>query len=70
MIKPKESFPFNPPIQLEEDWMIGLTDLEVNNSIFNITEENRKFKLYKFPDEKAGGVWMFRILQLPIYKMI
>ena len=27
-----------------------------NNSIYNITEENNKFELYKFPDEKAGGV--------------
>ena len=36
--------------------MIRLTDLEVYNSIFNITEENNNFKLYKFPDEKAGGV--------------
>ena len=36
--------------------MIGLTDLEVYNSIFFITEENIKFELYKFPDEKAGGV--------------
>ena len=36
--------------------MIGLVDLEVNNSIYNITEENNKFEFYKFPDEKAGGV--------------
>ena len=36
--------------------MIGLWDLEANNSIFNITEENIKFELYKFPDEKAGGI--------------
>ena len=36
--------------------MIGLTDLELYNSIFNITEENNKFELYKFPDDKAGGV--------------
>ena len=36
--------------------MIGLVDLEVYNSIFNITEGNNKFKLYKFPDDKAGGV--------------
>ena len=56
MIKPKETFHFNPPIQAKEDWMIGLTDLEVYNSIFNITEENNKFELYKIPDEKAGGV--------------
>ena len=56
MIKPRETFHFRPPIQVKGDWMIGLTDLEVHNSIFNITEENNKFKLYKFPDEKAGGV--------------
>ena len=56
MIKPKETFHFRPPIQVEGDWMIGLTDLELYNSIFNITEENNKFELYKFPDEKAGGI--------------
>ena len=56
MNKSRESFHFRPPIQVEGDWMIGLTDLEVYNSIFNITEENNKFELYKFPDEKAGGV--------------
>ena len=56
MVKPKETFHFKPPIQIKGDWMIGLTDLEVYNSIFNITEENNKFELYKFPDEKAGGV--------------
>ena len=36
--------------------MIGLTDFEVYNSIFNITEENNKLQLYNIPDEKAGGV--------------
>ena len=36
--------------------MIGSTVLEVYNSIFNITEQNNKLKLYKFPDEKAGCV--------------
>ena len=56
MIKPKETFHFNPPIQVKEDWMLGLIDLEVYNSIFNITEENNKFELYQFPDEKRGGI--------------
>ena len=56
MNKPRETFHFKPPIQVKGDWMIGLVDLEVYNSIFNITEENNKFELYKFPDEKAGGV--------------
>ena len=54
--KSRERFHFSPPIQTKGDWMVGLTDLEVYNSIFNITEENNKFELYKFPDEKAGGV--------------
>ena len=61
--------------------MSGLVDLEVNNSIFNITKENNKFELCKFPDKKVvvfhmkkSGMrlektWEFQILQLPIYKM-
>ena len=36
--------------------MIELTDLEVYNSNFNISEENNNFELYKFPDEEAGGI--------------
>ena len=56
MIKSKQTFHFKPPIQVKGDWMIGLTDLEVYNSIFNITKENNKFEIYKFPDEKSGGI--------------
>ena len=41
--------------------MIGLVDLEVYNSIFNITEENNKFKLYKFPEEKIGVVSYIKV---------
>ena len=55
-IKPRETFHFNPPIQSKENWMLGLIDLEVYNSFFNLTEENNKFELNKFPDEKAGGI--------------
>ena len=54
--KSRKTFHFSQPIQIQGYWMIGLTDLEVYNSIFNITEENNKFELYKFPDEKAGGI--------------
>ena len=56
MTKSKETFHFKPPISIQGEWMIGLTDLEVYNSIFNITEENNKFELYKFPDENVGGI--------------
>ena len=61
MIKLRETFHFKPPIQEKGDWMIGLKDLEVYNSIFNITEENNKFELYKFPDEKSGGVSYIKV---------
>ena len=82
MIKPRQTFHFIPSIHTIGDWMIGLTDLEVYNSIFNIAEEYNKFELYKFPDEKPvvlsmknsemrwKETWIFQILQLPIYKMI
>ena len=56
MIKPREVVHFTPPVQIQGDWMIGLTDLEVFNSIFIITEQNNNLQLYKFPNEKAGGV--------------
>ena len=47
MKKSRETFHFSQPIQILGDWMIGLTDLEVYNSIFNITEENNKFEIYR-----------------------
>ena len=56
MIKPKATFHFNPPIQIEDDWMLELIDLEVYKSIFNIPEEDSEFELYEFPHEKSGGV--------------
>ena len=56
MTKPREIFHFTPPVQIKRDWMIGLTDLEVYNSIFDITDENNKLKLYKFPHEISGDI--------------
>ena len=56
MIKPKETFLFKPPIQVEGDWMIGLIDPEVYNSIFNTIEENNKFELYRDSSYKFGFI--------------
>ena len=56
MNKSRLSFHFIPPIEVKGDWTVGLVDLEVYNSTFNITEENNKFDFYKFPDEKDGGI--------------
>ena len=47
MNKSKETFHFKPPISIEGSWVIGLTYLEVDNFIFNITEENNKFEIYR-----------------------
>ena len=46
MLKSREIFHFNQPIQTKGDWMLGLINLEVYNSIFNITKKNNKFELY------------------------
>ena len=54
MLKPRETFHFNPPIHIKGEWMLGLIDLEVYNSIFNITEENNKFELYRDTSNKFG----------------
>ena len=44
--KSREIFHFNPPIRTEGDWMLGLIDLEVYNSIFNVTKEKNKLELF------------------------
>ena len=46
MIRPRETLHFNPAIHIRGDWMLGLTDLEVYNFIFNTTKEKNKFELY------------------------
>ena len=61
MTKPRETFLFNPPIQVKEDWMLGSVDLEVYNYIFIITEEINKFEFYKYPDGKSVSVSSGRV---------
>ena len=58
MTKSREIFHFTPPMEIKEDWMLGLVNLEVYNSIFNITEENTKFEIYRDSSNK------FRFLEL------
>ena len=56
MMKPRETFHFNPSVQIKGDWMIGLTILEVYKSIFDITDKINKLEIYKCPDEKIACV--------------
>ena len=46
MLKPRETFHFNPPIHTKGDWTLGLIDPEVYNSFLNITKEINKSELY------------------------
>ena len=43
--KQKESFSFNIPLELPDQWMMGVTSLEVYITVYNITEMNNKFKI-------------------------
>ena len=52
--KPREIFHFTPAMEIKEDWMLGLVDLELYNSIFNITEENNKFEINRDMSDKFG----------------
>ena len=45
MNKQKESFSFDIPLDLPEQWMMGVTSLEVYNTVYNITEKNNKIKI-------------------------
>ena len=44
MTKQKESFSFDVPLKLPEKWMMGVTSLEVYNTVYNITEKNNKLE--------------------------
>ena len=46
MNKQKESFSFDISLDFPEQWMMGVTSLEVYNTIYNITEKNNKIKLF------------------------
>ena len=48
LTEPRERLSFKPflIIGLHSDWMIGVLNLQVYNSIFNITEQNNKSELY------------------------
>ena len=70
MIKPRETFHFNPPVTVKEDWMIGLKDLEVYNSIYNVTQENNNFEIYKFSVEKACGVSYENVREMGLKKSL
>ena len=55
MNKQKESFSFDIPLDLPEQWMMGVTSLEVYNSVYNITNKNNSFQI-QLTDEQPSGI--------------
>ena len=45
MAKQKESFSFDVPLLLIQKWMMGVTSLEVYNTVYNIIERNNKLQI-------------------------
>ena len=43
--QPRETFHFNLPISIERYRMLGLTCVQIYNSVFDITEKNIKIEL-------------------------
>ena len=56
MNESRETFHFRPSIQIQGDWMTGLVNLEVYNSVFNITAKNNKFDIYRDSSNKYGFI--------------
>ena len=65
MVQSKQTFSFNPPINLVEEgkWLLGVSSFEVTNSIFNITNEN-----YSFSNTMSGH-WIRENAQQTIDKL-
>ena len=45
MIKQKESFSFDVPLELNEKWIMGVTSLVVYNTVYNITSTSNKLQI-------------------------
>ena len=41
----QESFSFDAPLHLNGKWMMGVTSLEVYNTVYNITEKKIKLQI-------------------------
>ena len=41
----QKHFQFDEPLILSGEWMMGITNLEVYNTVYNINETNNKFEL-------------------------
>ena len=56
MTKQKECFSFNVPLELPEQWMMGVTSLEVYYTVYNITPINNKLEI-QLPKQQLNIFW-------------
>ena len=45
MTKQKEYYSFDVSLHLDEKWTMGVTSLEVYNTVYNVTEKNNKLEI-------------------------
>ena len=66
--KQKKSFSFDILLELPEKWKMGVTSLEVYNTVYNITEKNNKIKFFDtekmFTAHKGNTEFMSNIKKL------
>ena len=67
MNKQKESFSFDIPLDLPEQWMMGVTSLEVYNTVYNITEKNNKLKILLKDEQLKSSNVETQLVMLSIY---
>ena len=46
MVKPKQTFHFSEDLIIPEKWLMGLVNLQVYNTVYNITDRNNKLSHY------------------------
>ena len=65
MIRSKQTFSFNPPINLVEEgkWLLGVSLLGCTKSVFNITNENNSFSI------TIPGRWESNLTERTVYKL-
>ena len=65
MNKQRQTFSFNPPINLNEEdkWLLAVSSFECTNSVFNITDENNSFSMI------IPGHWETEFAEKIIYEV-
>ena len=60
-----DTFSMNTPIKMEEGkWIIGVTSVEVYNSVFDYTRQNKSFAIY------TPGFWVYPETSEKLHELI